>query len=122
VPRPALWIVAAASLAIPVPAASQQARPSALAIDTAAALEQTADFTGNRLTGLSVDAVVSIGRPGLEAIVWPIAQRLTNGTWNRDVWIAALRYERPGPIGLPRSSRVGRAPTSWAASTRSARR
>jgi hypothetical protein len=100
VPRPALWIVAAASLAIPVPAASQQARPSALAIDTAAALEQTADFTGNRLTGLSVDAVVSIGRPGLEAIVWPIAQRLTNGTWNRDVWIAALRYERPGPIGL----------------------
>ncbi|MBI2186351.1 MAG: hypothetical protein HYU37_04415 [Acidobacteria bacterium] len=98
--RRALSIAAAASLTIASPLLAQQARPSVLAIDTAASLEQTADFNGNRLTGLSVDAVVSIGRPGLEAIVWPILQRVNNGAWNHDVWIATVRYERPGPVGL----------------------
>ncbi len=96
----AFAFLAATLLTTAAPLAAQQARPATVAIDTAAALEQTVDFNGNRLTGLSVDAVVSIGRPGLEAIVWPIAQRLNSGQWNRDLWIAALRYERPGPVGL----------------------
>lgn len=90
----------AALLAAPLPSAAQEARPSVFAIDTAAAIEQTADFQGNRLTGLNVDAAVSIGRPGFEAIVWPVLQRLNSGQWNRDVWIATVRYERPGPVGV----------------------
>lgn len=100
VPGRAYWILIAAVLMLPRPAPGQQARPSVLAIDTAAALDQTADFHGNVLIGLSADAVVSIGRPGLEAIIWPIAQRLTSGQWNRDIWIASVRYQRPGPVGL----------------------
>lgn len=99
-PARALWILAAAALTVPSPSLAQQARPSVLAIDTAAALEETTDFNDNVLTALSVDAVVSIGRPGLEAVVWPIAQRLPTGQWIRDVWIATVRYERPGPVGL----------------------
>jgi hypothetical protein len=100
VARRALAILAATLLMAPAPLQAQEARPSVLAIDTAAALEQSVDFNGNRLTGLSVDAVISIGRPGFEAIIWPIAQRLTSGQWNRDLWIASLRYERPGPVGI----------------------
>jgi hypothetical protein len=100
VPRRALTLLALALLASPAPALGQPPHPSLLAIDTAAALEQTADFSGNRLTGMSVDAVVSIGRPGLEAIIWPIAQRLNSGQWIRDLWIASVRYERPGPVGI----------------------
>ncbi|MBI3049469.1 MAG: hypothetical protein HYY76_14280 [Acidobacteria bacterium] len=93
-------ILAAACLAAPLPVTAQQARPSVLAIDTAAALEQIADLDGNAASGLSLDAVVSIGRPGLEVIVWPIVQRLNSGQWVRDVWMATVRYERPGPIGM----------------------
>jgi hypothetical protein len=100
VARHPLALVAAALLTAPAPLQAQQPRPSLLAIDTAAALEQTADFNGNRLTGLSVDAIVSIGRPGFEAIIWPIAQRQTSGQWISDLWIASLRYERPGPVGF----------------------
>ena len=98
--RGVLAVLAATLLTAPAPLVAQEARPSLLAIDTAAALEQTSDFNGNRLTGLSVDAVVSIGRPGFEAIIWPIVQRQTSGQWTRDLWIASLRYERPGPVGL----------------------
>ena len=93
-------ILSAALLAAPAPLLAQQARPSILAIDTAASLEQIVNGDGTRATGLSADAVVSIGRPGFEAIFWPIVQRLNSGQWVRDVWIAALRYERPGPIGV----------------------
>jgi hypothetical protein len=95
-----LAILVAILLTARSPLMAQEARPSMVAIDTAAALEQIADFSGNHLTGLSVDAVVSIGRPGFEAIVWPIAQRLSSGQWNRDLWIASVRYERPGPVGV----------------------
>lgn len=100
VPARALWLLAVASLTVPSPSLAQQARPSVLAIDTAAALEGIADSDGGTLTGLTFDAMVSIGRPGLEAIVWPVAQRLPSGQWIRDVWIATLRYERPGPVGV----------------------
>ncbi|OFW02381.1 MAG: hypothetical protein A3I61_12960 [Acidobacteria bacterium RIFCSPLOWO2_02_FULL_68_18] len=98
--RHLLSVASVACLAAPLPVAAQEARPSVLAIDTAAAIEQIADFDGNVATGLSMDALVSIGRPGLEAIVWPVAQRFNSGQWVRDVWIATLRYERPGPVGV----------------------
>jgi hypothetical protein len=98
--RRVVWILAAVALIVPRPALSQQARPSVLALDTAAALEEVTDFNGNTLTALTFDAMVSIGRPGLEAIFWPVAQRLASGQWIRDVWMATLRYERPGPIGV----------------------
>ncbi|MGH9256569.1 MAG: hypothetical protein ACRD3C_18570 [Vicinamibacterales bacterium] len=94
-----LGIVLCLSVAQPLPA--QEARPSAVAIDTAASFDESVDFNGNYLTGLSVDAVVSVGLGrGLEGIIWPIAQRLGSGQWNRDLWIASVRYERAGPIGL----------------------
>lgn len=88
-------------LATPAVALAQQARPSVLAIDTAAAIDEAVDFNGNYATGLSLDAVVSVGLGrGFEGVFWPIVQRLGSGQWNRDVWIATMRYERPGPIGV----------------------
>ena len=96
-----LRALVALSLAIATPAAAQQARPSIFAVDTTAAVDETVDLDGNHVTGVTVDAVVSavLGR-GFEAIVRPFAQRLNTGEWNRQVWIATLRYERPAAIGL----------------------
>jgi hypothetical protein len=42
---------------------------------------------------------VGLGR-GLEGVIWPIVQRLGSGQWNRDLWIASVRYQRAGPIAL----------------------
>jgi hypothetical protein len=97
--RPALLAALAALLA--APAAAQQARPSMFAIETSAALDETVDFDGNHVTGVIVDAVVSaeFGR-GFQGIVRPFLQRLNTGEWNRQVWIAAVRYERPAAVGL----------------------
>ena len=92
----------ALSLSTPVVALAQQARPSRLAIDTVATIDEFVDGNGNDATGVIVDAIVSVslGR-GFEGIVWPIVQRLAStGRWYQDVWIATLRYERAGPIGL----------------------
>ena len=33
-------------------------------------------------------------------MIWPIVQRLGSGQWNRDLWIASVRYQRAGPIAL----------------------
>ena len=75
--------------------------PSRLAVDTIVAFDEAVDENGNFATGMVLDAVVSadLGR-GFEAIVRPFAQRLTTGEWNRQVWIATLRYERRGDVGL----------------------
>ena len=37
---------------------------------------------------------------GFEGIVRPFAQRQASGDWNKQIWVAAVRYQRPGPIGL----------------------
>ena len=37
---------------------------------------------------------------GFEGIVRPFAQRQASGDWNTQIWVAAVRYQRPGPIGL----------------------
>jgi hypothetical protein len=83
-------------------ASAQQARPSRLAIDTAAAVDHSVDDNGNHATGIMVDAIVSVGLGrGFEAIAWPIAQRVANtGNESADIWIATVRYERAGRIGL----------------------
>ena len=90
-----LWFVLSGT------SAAQQARPSIFAVDTVAAIDETVDGDGNHLTGITVDGVMSadLGR-GFQGIVRPFLQRLNSGEWNRQVWIAALRYERPAPVGL----------------------
>jgi hypothetical protein len=83
------------------PAAAQQARPALFAVETSAALDETVDFDGNHVTGVIVDGVVSADfGHGFQGIVRPFLQRLNTGEWNRQVWIAAVRYERRAPVGL----------------------
>ncbi len=84
------------------PALAQPARPSFFAVETVAAVDEVVDSDGNSSTGVVFDAVVSAGfGPGLEAIVRPFASRLGNsGEWNRQIWVAQVRYERPARIGL----------------------
>lgn len=98
---PAVAFIRLALIFSSVPAAAQQARPSILAIDTVAAIDYASDFDGDRSTGVILDSVVSagIGR-GFEAIVRPYVQRLGSGEWNRQIWIAALRYEHRGAVRI----------------------
>ena len=80
---------------------AQQAQPSPFAIDTVAASDGTVDTNGNFTTGVTLDAVITAGLGrGFEAIVRPFVQRLASGEWNRQIWIATLRYQRPGDVGL----------------------
>jgi hypothetical protein len=82
-------------------AAGQIAHPASLAFDTAASVDQTRTFNGDNATGVIVDAVMSVGfGAGFEGMIRPWAQRQANGDWNRQIWVAAVRYQRPGPIGL----------------------
>ena len=82
-------------------AAGQLARPSAVAIDTAASFDQTRTFAGDDATGVILDGVMSVGfGAGFEGMIRPWAQRQANGDWNKQIWIAAVRYQRPGPVGL----------------------
>jgi hypothetical protein len=97
--------VVALALMAAAPAAAQQARPATTALDTAAATEVSND--GTRTTGsLVVDAVFNadLGH-GFEILVRPFVQRLPGtaarpAEWNRQIWVAALRYERRGSIGV----------------------
>jgi len=82
-------------------AAGQLARPSSFAFDTAASFDQTRTFSGDNTTGVVLDAVVSVGfGAGFEGMIRPWAQRQASGEWNKQIWVAAVRYQRPGPIGL----------------------
>jgi hypothetical protein len=83
------------------PLIAQETRAAPIAIDTVASFDEAADFKGNYATGVSADALVSVGLGrGLEGVIWPIVQRLGSGQWNRDIWIASVRYQRAGPVGL----------------------
>lgn len=83
------------------PAHAQQASPSFFAVETSIAVDESTDFDGNQTTGVIADATVSadLGR-GFQALVRPFAQRNASGEWNRQIWIAAVRYERGGAVGL----------------------
>jgi hypothetical protein len=83
------------------PAQAQLTRPSVFAIDTTASVDEAVDANGNFATGVIVDGVVSADLGGgVQAIVRPFLQRLTSGEWNRQVWVAEIRYERQGDIGI----------------------
>jgi hypothetical protein len=82
-------------------ASAQEARPSRMAVDTAVSVDETVDQKGNHTTGVFVDSVVSVGfGHGLETVIRPYMQRLPSGEWNRQIWLATMRYERAGRIGL----------------------
>jgi hypothetical protein len=82
-------------------AAAQEARPSTVAIDTTAEADVAVDADGNDTRAAIFDAVISAGIGShFEAIVRPFVQRLSTGEWNRQIWVAALRYQRTGPVSL----------------------
>lgn len=83
------------------PCVAQQAQPSVLAIDSSALISDTFNEGGTRTTGVIVDAFVSakLGR-GFEVMARPFVQQLASGEWNRQVWLAALRFEHRGTVGL----------------------
>jgi hypothetical protein len=81
--------------------AGQLARPATIALDTSAAVDQTQGLNGDPSTGVLLDAVLSVGFGGsFEGIIRPFVQRLPSGEWNKQIWVAAVRYQRPGPVGL----------------------
>jgi hypothetical protein len=100
-----MWKFAAACMLAALaatPAAAQEATPSMFAIDSAASVDVTVDANGNQVTGVFIDSLASIDiGGGLQAMVRPQVQRLgATGEWNRQIWIADLRYERPGAVAL----------------------
>ena len=97
------------------PVLAQEARPSFFAIDTMASVDEVIDRNGSDSFGAFFDAVVSADfGHGFQAIVRPFVSRLSSGEWNRQIWIATVRYEHaaqrvglrvdagliPSPIGL----------------------
>jgi len=85
-----------------VPAsAGQLARPAVVAVDSSIAIDRTQTIDGTYSSGVTMDAVMSMGLPGgFEGIVRPWVQRAPTGEWNRQIWVATMRYERPGAIGF----------------------
>jgi hypothetical protein len=100
-----MWKVAAACILAALVARSasaQDAAPSMLAIDSDVSVDVTVDENGNHVQGVFMDSLASveIGR-GIQAMVRPQVQRLAaTGEWNRQVWVAEMRYERPGRLAL----------------------
>jgi hypothetical protein len=97
--RFAPWIVVLLTAA---PAAAQRAQPSVLSIDSAADVDVTVDADGNQVTGVFLDSlVVADFAHNIQAMVRPQVQRLgATGEWNRQIWVAELRYERAGPVAF----------------------
>ena len=83
-----------------VTASAQNAKPARIAIDSVIAVDQAADEYGGT-TGTFIDSVISarVGG-GFEAVVRPYAQLLASGEWNKQIWLATLRYERTGRVGV----------------------
>ena len=95
-------LILATAIAWPGVAGAQETRPAPIAVDTVAAIDTAVDNNGNWVTGVFFDAVVTagIGR-GFEVVTWPIVQRIGNsGEWMGDIWIATLRYQRAGRVGV----------------------
>lgn len=80
---------------------AQLARPAVMAVDSSVAVDRTNTIDGGYTSGVTMDAVMTMGLgAGFEAMVRPWVQKTPTGEWNRQVWVAALRYQRPGPIGV----------------------
>jgi hypothetical protein len=88
-------------------ALAQQAHPSILSVDSVAESDVTVSqgggsiADGNHLTNIYFDSLVTadFGR-GFQAMVRPQIQRLTSSEWNKQIWIADLRWERPGAVAF----------------------
>jgi hypothetical protein len=89
-----------ALLVLPAQAAAQAQLPTWFSVDTTAAIDRQLD-TSNATTGVLLDSFLSAKlAPGLEIYTRPYVQRLGSGEWNRQIWLAAARYERGGRIAL----------------------
>lgn len=99
--RPAL-LVGAFWLAATCAPSAQQARTSALAVDTAISADSSVDGAGRQTTGVQLDAVASLDLGhGMQAVTRSSLQRIAaTSEWNAQIWVAALRYERSGPVRL----------------------
>jgi hypothetical protein len=95
----ALGLVAALSAA---PARAQGLRaPAWLTLDTSADVDRSVDASGATTGGAIFDAYIAARvAPGLEIAARPWTQRQASGEWNRQLWLAAVRYEHKGPIGV----------------------
>jgi hypothetical protein len=104
-----------ALIAVPRPADAQQAQPARVAVETVAAVDTSIDDAGHAATGVTADALVSVGfGHDLQGLTRPFLQRnAATGEWSAQIWLAALRYERgeqtavridagyiPSPIGM----------------------
>lgn len=104
-PRQALrrWVAALALALIGMrPASAQDSRPSPIAVDSNAAVDQAFNDDGTRArTGFLFDAFISaeLGK-GFEFVTRPFVTRLASGEWNRQIWLAEVRYERHGRVGV----------------------
>jgi hypothetical protein len=95
----AAWLLV---LACAAPAAAQRiTTPSWLTLDTAADVNRSVDASGATTGGAIFDAYIAarVGR-GLEIVARPWTQRQANGEWNKQLWLAAVRYEHKGPVGI----------------------
>ena len=94
-----LWLAAVLSAS---PASAQRLTPPAwLALDTSADVDRAVDTNGVSTGGAIFDAYVAarVVR-GLEVVARPWTQRQANGEWNSQVWLAAVRYEHKGSVGV----------------------
>lgn len=90
------------SVAMAAPCFAQQARLDGVSIESSAAVDTAIGANGTPTTGTVLDSIVSVGiGHGFEAIVRPWAQRLgTTKDWNPQLWLATVRYQRPGRVSL----------------------
>lgn len=75
--------------------------PPWLSLDSVAAIDRTSASNSAAPTGVILDAFgsVQLGN-GFEVYARPFVQRLGTGEWNRQIWLAAARFERKGAVGL----------------------
>jgi hypothetical protein len=93
-----LWL----TMACAAPAAAQRLMaPSWLTLDTSADVDRAVDTNGATATGAIFDAYIAARvAPGLELVARPWTQRQASGEWNKQLWLAAVRYEHKGAVGV----------------------
>jgi hypothetical protein len=100
--RPPTVLACLAVVLWAAPVTAQRLTPPAwLALDTSADVDRAVDANGTSTGGAIFDAYVAarVAR-GLELVARPWTQRQPNGEWNSQVWLAAVRYEHKGPVGV----------------------
>ena len=75
--------------------------PDWLTLDTSVDVDRVIDASGATTGGAILDAYIAarVAR-GFEIVARPWAQRQVGGEWNQQVWLAAVRYEHRGPVGV----------------------